>query len=134
MQNAIAERVVSAIALQLRGEEKRRLTKLDTTNPEAYQLYLKGRYYWWKTTPEEFRKCRDYFQRAVDADPCYALGSCGLNAFFCYGSARGKLPPDDSWPRSVRAAGYALELHEPRPQRHNPIGDYLLESTRHWAT
>lgn len=100
VQNAIAERVVSALALQLSRAEKQRLTKSETENIKAYQLYLKGRYYWWKTSPEEFRKCRDFFQRAVDADPCYALGYCGLNAFFGYGSAWGMLPPEEGWPRA----------------------------------
>lgn len=133
VQNAIAERVVSALALQLSGEEKQRLTKLDTENAEAYRSYLKGRYYWWKTTPEEFRKCRDYFQRAVDADPCYALGYCGLNAFFGYGSAWGMLPPEEGWPRAIKAAEKALELDESLAQVHSDIGAHWMVFHHDWS-
>ncbi len=133
VQNAIAERVVSELALQLNGAEKQRLTKLDTDNTEAYQLYLKGRYYWWKTTPEEFLKCRDYFQRAVDADPCYALGYCGLNAFFGYGSAWGMLPPEEGWPRAIKAAAKALELDDSLAQGHSDLGAHHMVFQRDWA-
>ncbi|MBA3832081.1 MAG: winged helix-turn-helix domain-containing protein [Chthoniobacterales bacterium] len=132
VQNAIAERVVSALALQLSGEEKQRLTKLETENAEAYRFYLKGRYYWWKTTPEEFRKCRDYFQRAVDADPCYALGYCGLNAFFGYGSAWGMLPPEVGWPRALKAAEKALELDGSLAQVHSDLGAHRMVFGRDW--
>lgn len=132
VQNAIAERVVSALALQLSSEEKQRLTKRDTHNTEAYRLYLKGRYYWWKTTPEEFRKCRDYFQRAVDADPSYALGYCGLNAFFGFGSAWGMLPPGEGWPRAAKAAAKALELDDSLAQAHSDLGAHRMVFHRDW--
>jgi len=74
LQDAISERVARALALKLSREDKTRLVKHHTENTEAYQLYLKGRYDWWKNRPEEFAKSRDYFHRAVDADPSYALG------------------------------------------------------------
>jgi serine/threonine-protein kinase len=133
VQNAIAERVVSALALQLSRAEKQRLTKSETENIKAYQLYLKGRYYWWKTSPEEFRKCRDFFQRAVDADPCYALGYCGLNAFFGYGSAWGMLPPEEGWPRAVKAAERALELDDSLAQAHSDVGAHRMVLERDWV-
>ncbi len=132
VQNAIAERVVNALALQLDGNERERLTKPETRNAEAYRLYLKGRYYWWKTTPEEFRKCRDYFQRAVDADPAYALGYCGLNALFGYGSAWGMLPPEEGWPRAIKAAAKSLELDDSLPQAHSDVGAHRMVFYRDW--
>ncbi|MBV9126631.1 MAG: winged helix-turn-helix domain-containing protein, partial [Verrucomicrobia bacterium] len=132
VQDAIAERVVSALALGLNREEKQHLTKRDTQNPEAYQLYLKGRYYWWKTVPEEFRKSRDYFQRAVDADPSYALGYCGLNSFYGYGSAFGMLPPEEGWPRAIKANTRALELDNGLAQAHNDRGAYRMVYYRDW--
>ncbi|MEP6955941.1 MAG: winged helix-turn-helix domain-containing protein [Chthoniobacterales bacterium] len=134
VQNAIAERVVSALELELTREEKQRLTKLETENAEAYRLYLKGRYYWWKTTPDGFRKCREYFQRAVDADPCYALSYCGLNAFYGYGSAFGMLPPAEGWPRAIKAAEKALELDDSLGQVHSDIGAHQMVFHRDWAT
>ncbi len=110
LQDAISERVARALALELSSEDKGRLVKHDTENTEAYQLYLKGRYYWWKNSPEEFAKSRDYFHRAVDADPSYALGYCGLNSYYGYGAAWGMLPADEAWPKAEWAITKALEL------------------------
>lgn len=132
VQDAIADRVVSALALQLNPEEKQHLTKRDTQSTEAYQLYLKGRYYWWKTAPEEFRKCRDYFQRAVDTDPSYALGYCGLNSFYGYSSAFGMLPPEEGWPRAIKANARALELDNGLAEAHNDRGAYRMVYYRDW--
>lgn len=134
VQNAIAKRVVGALALRLSSEEKHRLTKSETDNVEAYRLYLQGRYYWWKTEPQEFRKCRDYFQRAVDADPSYALGYCGLNAYFGYGSAWGMLPPEEGWPRAVKAAAKAFELDDSLAQVHSDVGAHRMVFQRDWST
>jgi DNA-binding winged helix-turn-helix (wHTH) protein/tetratricopeptide (TPR) repeat protein len=133
VQDAISERVVAALALQLSGDEKRQLTKRHTENTEAYQFYLKGRYYWWKTTPEEFRKSRDYFQRAVDADPSYALGYCGLNSYYGFGAAWGMLPPDEGWPRAQKAMAKALELDDTLAEVHNDLGAHKMVVDRDWA-
>ena len=133
VQDAISERVVAALSLQLSKEEKQQLTKRHTENTEAYQLYLKGRYYWWKTTPEEFRKSRDYFQRAVDADPSYALGYCGLNSYYGFGAAWGMLPPNEGWPRAEKAVGKALELDDTLAEVHNDLGALKLVYRRDWA-
>src|SRR5882724_2209001 len=118
LQDAISERVARALALKLSREDKTRLVKHDTENTEAYQLYLKGRYYWWKNSPEEFAKSRDYFHRAVDADPSYAFGYCGLNSYYGYGAAWGMLPADEAWPKAERAITKALELDDTLAEAH----------------
>jgi TolB-like protein len=118
LQDAISERVARALALKLSSEDKTRLRKHDTENTEAYQLYLKGRYYWWKTSPEEFAKSRDYFHRAVDADPSYALGYCGLNSYYGYGAAWGMLSADEAWPKAEWAITKALDLDDTLAEAH----------------
>ncbi len=118
LQDAISERVARALALKLSSEDKTRLLKHDTENTEAYQLYLKGRYYWWKTSPEEFAKSRDYFHRAVDADPSYALGYCGLNSYYGYGAAWGMLSADEAWPKAEWAITKALDLDDTLAEAH----------------
>jgi tetratricopeptide (TPR) repeat protein len=75
-------------------------------------LYLKGRYYWWKGAPEEFRKSRDYFRQAVAADPTYALGYCGLNSYYGFGAAWGILSPGEGWPKAEEAIEKALGLDD----------------------
>jgi TolB-like protein/Tfp pilus assembly protein PilF len=118
LQDAISERVVRALALELSSEEKTRLIKHHTESNEAYQLYLKGRYYWWKNSPAEFGKSRDYFHRAVEADPGYALGYCGLNSYYGFGAAFGMLPADEAWPKAEWAIRKALELDNTLAEAH----------------
>lgn len=67
VQDEITLSVIDALKLQLLGKEKAALLKRYTDNTEAYNLYLKGRYFWFKSAPQEFRKSRDYFQRAANA-------------------------------------------------------------------
>jgi TolB-like protein/Tfp pilus assembly protein PilF len=133
LQDAISERVVGALALQLSSEEALRLTKHHTENSEAYQLYLKGRYYWWQSEPEAFRKSRDYFQRAVDLDPSYALGYCGLNSYYGFGSAWGMLSPNEGWPRAEAAIMKALELDDRLAEAHTGFAALKLVYYRDWA-
>jgi DNA-binding winged helix-turn-helix (wHTH) protein/tetratricopeptide (TPR) repeat protein len=118
LQDAISNRVVQALAVELSKEDKTRLTKRHTENAEAYQLYLKGRYHWWKSSPQEYKKSRDYFHRAVEADPSYALGYCGLNSYYGFGAAWGMLPPEDGWPKAEWAITKALELDDSLAEAH----------------
>src|SRR5205085_5737472 len=78
LQDSISEKVTSALALKLSVAEQKLLTKRYTDNPEAQQLYIKGRYFWNKRTAEGLQKSIEYFQQAVDLDPHYALAYTGL--------------------------------------------------------
>ena len=118
LQDTISEKVVKALELQLSSADKKQLTKHHTASTEAYQLYLKGRFYWWKTDPEEFKKSREYFHRAVEADPAYALGYCGLNSFYGFSSAWGVLSPEVGWPKAEWAVKKALELDDSLAEAH----------------
>src|SRR5258705_4067295 len=71
VQDAISERVASALSLTLSVKERKGLTKRYTENPKAYELYLKGRYHWNKLIPPEVRKSIHYFQQAIEIDPYY---------------------------------------------------------------
>jgi hypothetical protein len=69
MQEAISREISDKLRFRLTNEEQKRLTKRYTENPEAYRLYLKGRYYWNKTSEEAVKKAIEYFQQALDVDP-----------------------------------------------------------------
>src|SRR5260370_29863079 len=133
VQDVISEKVAGALALELSDEEKRRLIRRDTENAEAYQLYLKGRYYWWKNAPEAYRKSRDFFHRAVDADPSYAFGYCGLNSYYGFGSAWGMLPPEEGWPKAEWAIMKALELDDTLAEAHTGFAALKLVYYHDWA-
>jgi DNA-binding winged helix-turn-helix (wHTH) protein/tetratricopeptide (TPR) repeat protein len=118
LQDAISEQVAQALSVDLSKEDKTRLIKRHTQSTKAYQLYLKGRFYWWKNSPEEYKKSRDYFHRAVEEDPSYALGYCGLNSFYGFGAAWGILPPEEAWPKAEWAVTKALELDDQLAEAH----------------
>ncbi|HEY4904051.1 MAG TPA: tetratricopeptide repeat protein [Candidatus Sulfotelmatobacter sp.] len=133
LQDAISERVVRALALELSSDEKVRLTKHHTENNEAYQLYLKGRYYWWKNSREEFSKSRDYFHRAVEVDPSYALGYCGLNSYYGFGAAFGMLPAEEAWPKAEWAVRKALDLDNTLAEAHLGLAALHMVYYLDWA-
>jgi DNA-binding winged helix-turn-helix (wHTH) protein/Tfp pilus assembly protein PilF len=133
LQDAISEQVAQALSVELSKQDKTRLVKHHTQSTKAYQLYLKGRYYWWKNSPEEYKKSRDYFHRAVEEDPSYALGYCGLNSFYGYGAAWGIVPPDDGWPKAEWAVTRALELDDQLAEAHLDLAALRMVYYLDWA-
>ena len=133
VQDEITLAIVGALKLKLLGKEKSAILKRHTENSQAYLFYLKGQYYRWKTEPEEFRKCCEYFERAVNADPSFVLGYFGLNSYYGYGSAWGVLPPEEGWPKAHAALTKALELDDTLPEAHLSLAAYLLVHDRNWV-
>jgi len=133
LQDAISEQVAQALSVELSKEDKTRLIKHYTQSTKAYQLYLKGRYYWWKNSPEEYRKSRDYFHRAVEEDPSYALGYCGLNSFYGFGAAWGVVPPEEGWPKAEWAVTKALQLDDQLAEAHLDLAALKMVYYLDWA-
>jgi len=133
LQDAISEQVAQALSVELSKEDKTRLVKHHTQSTKAYQLYLKGRYYWWKNSPEEYKKSRDYFHRAVEEDPSYALGYCGLNSFYGFGAAWGIVRPDEGWPKAEWAVTKALELDDQLAEAHLDLAALKMVYYLDWA-
>jgi DNA-binding winged-HTH domains len=78
VQTAISERVARALALHLTSEQQTQLVKNSTQNAEAFQAYIKGRFFWNKRTPDSIRKAIGYFEQAIEIDPTYALAYAGI--------------------------------------------------------
>jgi hypothetical protein len=72
VEREIAGEISARLRQRLTGEQRAQLARGETSNPEAYHLYLKGRYFWNKWTPEGFNRASEYFQQAIDKDPAYA--------------------------------------------------------------
>jgi len=133
LQDAISEQVAQALSVELSKEDKTRLVKHYTQSTKAYQLYLKGRHYWWKNSPEEYWKSRDYFHRAVEEDPSYALGYCGLNSFYGFGAAWGVVPPEEGWPKAEWAVTKALQLDDQLAEAHLDLAALKMVYYLDWA-
>jgi TolB-like protein/class 3 adenylate cyclase/Flp pilus assembly protein TadD len=118
VQDTISQKVADALALRLSGEESKRLTKRYTENVEAYQLYLTGRYHWAKLTPPEVRKSIEFFNKAIDLDPTYALAYFGLADAYRALAPSSDVPPKDTLPKAKAAATKAIELDESLAEPH----------------
>ncbi len=130
VQEDIAREITVKLRLRLKGEEEKRLTRHLTVNTEAYQLYLKGRYYWNKRTPDGIQKAIEYFQAAIAKDPGYAGAYAGLAD--CYQVPANPLPPRERMPRAKAAAMKALQLDDTLVEAHTSLARVLFVYDWNW--
>ena len=110
VESEIAKTIADTLQAKLSGSEKTAMAKDPTANSEAYELYLKGNYFWNKRTGADFHKAIDYFNQAIAKDPGYALAYVGLANSYVLLSNYGAAAPKDSIPQAKAAAEKALEL------------------------
>jgi serine/threonine protein kinase/tetratricopeptide (TPR) repeat protein len=123
VQQEIATAISGNLRLRLTGEEKTRLAKSSATNPEVYQLYLKGRYHENQESAAGLKKAVEYFEEAIDKDPGYALAYAGLaDSYSTLGGGWQYLAPSDSFPKAKAAAMKSLELDDTLPEAHVALG------------
>jgi len=118
LQHDLAREITSALRMRLSGEDEKRMTKSFTANPEAYQDYLKGRFWWSKTTEEGFKKGIEYFQQAITKDPTYALAYDGLADCYSGLGIYAFVPPKEAYPKAKEAVQKALEIDEALAEAH----------------
>jgi TolB-like protein/Flp pilus assembly protein TadD len=133
VQDSIAQKIVGALALQLSGEERDRLTKKYTANTEAYQLYLKGRFFWNKLTPDALQKSLDFYSQAIDIDPNYALAYAGLADSYNLLGSYGFWPMKASHPKARAAAEKALELDANLAEAHASLATVIADYYWEWS-
>jgi serine/threonine protein kinase len=122
VQEEIAWQISEALRLKLTGEQKKRLRKRATVNPDAYQEYLRGRYHWNNFSQDSLRRAREHFERAIELDPSYALAYAGLGDAFGAMAYYGFVPPADGFPRAAAAARRAVELEPGLADAHVTLG------------
>ncbi|HEY2819503.1 MAG TPA: protein kinase [Candidatus Acidoferrum sp.] len=122
LQEDLAREISEKLRVQLTGDEKQRLAKRYTTNAEAYELYLKGRYYWNKRTGEGFVQARDYFLQSIDKDPAYALAYAGLADAYSQLAFFNVAPAREVMPKAKAAAMKALEIDSELGEAYLPLG------------
>jgi eukaryotic-like serine/threonine-protein kinase len=134
MQRDIAHEITGNLRPRISGTDERRAARQYTQNPEAYQLYLKGRYYWYKFTPADHQRAADYFNQAIAKDPAYALAYAGLADTYGASVTSGWLSASDGYPKGMAAARKALELDETLAEAHMSIGAITMVDKLDWAT
>ena len=121
VQDAISDQVAQALPLRISVDEKRRLAKRYTNNVAAYELYVKGRFFWNKRTDEGMRTAIEYFSQAVAMAPDYALAYSGLADTYALLSTVVGVAPSDTFPRARVAAERALALADPMAEAHTSL-------------
>ena len=109
------------------------MTKSSTANPEAYQDYLKGRYWWNKKTEEGLNKGIEYFQQAIAKDPTYALAYAGLADCYTMLANFGFVPPNKAYPKAKEAALKALETDDSVAEAHTSLGFIKMAYDWDWT-
>jgi TolB-like protein/Tfp pilus assembly protein PilF len=127
LQSDIARDVSAKLRARLSGVDAGKVAKSYTANPEAYQIYLQGRYFWNKRSEADIRKSIDYFQKAIDKDPTFALAYGGLADAYTTLPSYTNDTGLDSYPKARAAAVKALELDESLAEPHATLGTVLLE-------
>ena len=125
VQRDIAREITSNLRPKLSGEEQTRAAKNYTENSEAYELYLKGRFYWNKRTPPDFHKAITFFEQAIAKDPNYALAYSGLADSYALIPIYGNERPKDWMPKAKAAAQKALALDDNLAEAHASLGQII---------
>ena len=126
LQQEIAGDLAAKIRSKLSRSEKRQITKQSTQNPEAFELYLKGRYFWNERTAADLKTSISYFNQAIAMDPSYALAYSALADAYSVLSNYGG-DPTETYPKSNAAAHKALELDASLAHPHAILGTNKME-------
>jgi serine/threonine protein kinase/tetratricopeptide (TPR) repeat protein len=132
VQQEISREITEKLRLRLSGEEEQRLVRRDTTNTEAYQFYLRGRFYWNKRTADGIRKAIEQFQQALERDPNYALGYVGLADCYILLEEYAGVPSSETLPKARAAADRALQLDDTLAEAHTSSASIYDKQWR-WA-
>jgi tetratricopeptide (TPR) repeat protein len=115
------------------AEQQIRLAKRSTENIEAYQSYLKGRYYWNRRTEKTLKRAVEYFQQAIDKDSDYALAHAGLADCYAVYTSYAVEPPRESRTKAKTAAKQAMQIDETLAEPHAALGMTLMQYDWDWA-
>jgi TolB-like protein/Tfp pilus assembly protein PilF/predicted Ser/Thr protein kinase len=132
VQKEIAHQIAGKLRLRLNNKQMAQMEKHQTGNPEAYQLYLKGRFYASKGTREGTDKGIDYLHQAVALDPKYALPYAGI-AFSYNWASDWLFPPTEAMPKAKEAARRAVELDDTLAEAHVELGNVASWYDYDWA-
>jgi serine/threonine protein kinase len=121
----IARQISDNLRIKLTGEQQHKLAQHDTDDPKAYDLYLKGRFFWNQRSPEALKKGIEYFVQAIKKDATYAKAYSGLADCYTILSWY-SVPPRDFVPKARMSVTKALKLDDQLPEAHTSLGFIAL--------
>ena len=132
LQDEVARAIASEIQIKVTPNEQARLASARAVNPEAYRLYLIGRFFWNKRTEEGFKQAIVNFDRAIEIDPNYPAAYAGLADAHSLLGDWGHLPPRDAYPKARAAALKALQINETSAEAHTSLALIYYEYDWNW--
>jgi TolB-like protein/Tfp pilus assembly protein PilF len=126
VESEIAKTIAETLQARLSGSEKTSIAKTPTVNPEAYELYLKARFFWNKRTGADLKTAAQYFERALTADPSYGSACAGLAQSYLLIPVFGAGAPRDFFPKAMVAAHRAIKLDETSAEGHSALAMLVL--------
>ncbi len=133
LQADVALSIADEIRVTLTPPDRARLARVHASNPDAYQAYSKGRFFWNKRTEEDLKKAIGFFQQAVDKDPAYALAYDGLADCWLPLGWYGYLSPSATFPHAKAAVTRALSLDDALAEAHTSLAFVSLYYDRDWT-
>ena len=130
LQSEVARAIANAIQVQLTPQEEARLTRVQSVDPQAYESYLRGRYFWNKRTDVAVRKSIDYFQQAIQRDPNYALAYAGMADAYI---VRDDVSPEEQFSKAKATAKIALQMDDGLAEAHNAMAMSLFRYDWDWV-
>ena len=132
IQDEISLAIVEALKVKLLKTEKAAIVKRYTEDLEAYNLYLRGNYYWQMLTTEGYDKAIECYEQAFKKDPQYALAYTGLASVYWAISYFGNVPPNEAYPRAIEYAKKALEIDNTLAEAHSVLGSINMNYDWNW--
>jgi TolB-like protein/DNA-binding winged helix-turn-helix (wHTH) protein len=133
LQARVVGKIADEIRVTLTPPERARLARVRAFNPDAYQAYSKGRFFWNKRTEPDLKKAIAFFQQAIDEDPSYALAYDGLADSWIPLGWYGFLPPSETFPHAREAISKALDLDDSLAEAHTSLAFVKLYYDRDWT-
>jgi tetratricopeptide (TPR) repeat protein len=133
IQSDVAEKIAAALKAELSPVEKERIERKPTESTEAYNYYLKGRFYWNKRRADDLRRAIEYFKQAIEIDPGYALAYAGLASTYEVLPQYSAVPPKDAMTKAEAAARKALELDPTLAEAHAVLGMTKMQYEWDWV-
>jgi TolB-like protein/Flp pilus assembly protein TadD len=134
VESEISKAITEKLQAKLTGSAEHVLASRPTENPEAHELYLRGRYFWNKRTTENLKKAIDYFEQAIVEDPAYALAYSGLADAHAVLPFYAATPPKDDAQKALAAAHKAVQLDESLAEAHTSLANALVLNLQYSAS
>jgi TolB-like protein/DNA-binding winged helix-turn-helix (wHTH) protein/Tfp pilus assembly protein PilF len=133
MQVEVAQKIAGQIRASLNSEEKNNLANTSAVNPEAFDAYIRGRYFWNKRTEPDLTRGLAYFKEAIEKDPGYAPAYAGEADCYIMLANWGFVAPEDAYPKAKAAARTALQLNDSLAEAHTSLGYTELLYEWNWG-